>query len=123
MNFFEMLILLSDVVMSNLLILSKRVVARFDYFPGKSLISSYLFNLILDVFSMHVSGERLGQLTGIAAILRFPMSDLDLSEDRHHDETNSEFHDADQNDLPSNPNRTVDYFDQTDGERAEASAW
>ncbi|TXG48621.1 hypothetical protein EZV62_024496 [Acer yangbiense] len=27
--------------------------------------------------SMHVSGEQLGQLTGVAAILRFPLPDLD----------------------------------------------
>ncbi|KAK3441354.1 hypothetical protein EUGRSUZ_B01384 [Eucalyptus grandis] len=27
--------------------------------------------------SMHVSGEQLAQLTGIAAILRFPLPDLD----------------------------------------------
>ncbi|KAL1452797.1 hypothetical protein WDU94_006992 [Cyamophila willieti] len=32
--------------------------------------------------SMHVSGEQLGQLTGVAAILRFPMGELeDLDED------------------------------------------
>ncbi|GFS46714.1 eukaryotic release factor 1 (eRF1) family protein [Actinidia rufa] len=32
---------------------------------------------VLIFSSMHVSGEQLGQLTGIAAILRFPLSDLD----------------------------------------------
>jgi len=32
--------------------------------------------------SMHVSGEQLGQLTGIAAILRFPMPDLEDEEDQ-----------------------------------------
>lgn len=36
--------------------------------------------------SMHVSGEQLTQLTGVAAILRFPMSELeDLSEDEEDD--------------------------------------
>jgi hypothetical protein len=76
---------------------------------------------------MHASGERLGQLTGIAAILRFPMSDLDLSEDHHHHEMNSEPQDSDgdddDDDLPSNPNRTVNHIDRIDEDRAEASAW
>ncbi|KAL1140073.1 hypothetical protein AAG570_000005 [Ranatra chinensis] len=31
--------------------------------------------------SMHVSGEQLGQLTGVAAILRFPLPELDEEED------------------------------------------
>ena len=35
---------------------------------------------------MHASGERLGQLTGIAAILRFPMPDLDLLDEHHHND-------------------------------------
>jgi len=73
--------------------------------------------------SMHASGERLGQLTGIAAILRFPMPDLDLADDHHHDETNSEQEDADNDDIPANPNRTVDHMDNTNANRAEASAW
>lgn len=33
--------------------------------------------------SMHVSGEQLAQLTGVAAILRFPMPELEDSEDEH----------------------------------------
>jgi len=74
---------------------------------------------------MHASGERLGQLTGIAAILRFPMPDLDLADDHHHHdhETNMEPQDIDNDDLPSNPNRTVNDIDNTDEDRAEASAW
>ncbi|KAI5698118.1 hypothetical protein M8J76_015893 [Diaphorina citri] len=37
--------------------------------------------------SMHVSGEQLGQLTGVAAILRFPMPELeDLSENEEEEE-------------------------------------
>ncbi len=76
---------------------------------------------------MHVSGERLGQLTGIAAILRFPMADLDLSEDHHHDhhhhQTNSELEEFHDDEIPQNPNRTVNHIDNTDGNRAEASAW
>jgi protein pelota len=71
--------------------------------------------------SMHASGERLGQLTGIAAILRFPMPDLDLSEEHHH--TNSELKEFDHDELPPNPNRTVNHIDNTDENRAEASAW
>lgn len=39
---------------------------------------------------MHGSGERLSQLTGIAAILRFPMPDLDLAEDHHENEIEEE---------------------------------
>jgi len=31
--------------------------------------------------SMHISGEQLDQLTGIAAILRFPMPELDDDEE------------------------------------------
>jgi len=86
---------------------------------------------------MHASGERLGQLTGIAAILRFPMPDLDLADDHHHHhhEMNSEVQGTDNDDLPPNPNRTVNYFNNTDEDRttdnyqtlnenrAEASAW
>uniref|UniRef100_A0A1B6EGQ4 Protein pelota homolog n=1 Tax=Clastoptera arizonana TaxID=38151 RepID=A0A1B6EGQ4_9HEMI len=36
--------------------------------------------------SMHVSGEQLMQLTGVAAILRFPMPDLDDDDDEGTDE-------------------------------------
>ncbi|KAL1399571.1 hypothetical protein pipiens_008107 [Culex pipiens pipiens] len=35
--------------------------------------------------SMHVSGEQLAQLTGVAAILRFPMPELEDSEDEQSD--------------------------------------
>ncbi|CAF3592493.1 unnamed protein product [Adineta steineri] len=91
--------------------------------------------------SMHASGERLGQLTGIAAILRFPMPDLDLADDHHHHhhETNNEQDEFNNGDLQSNPNRIVNHFnnnnnDNDDNEstnnyrtlnenRAEASAW
>ena len=81
---------------------------------------------------MHASGERLGQLTGIAAILRFPMPDLDLADDH---EVNSDALEVNNDDLQPNPNRTVLYFDNTDEDRstnnsrtlnenrAEASAW
>lgn len=68
--------------------------------------------------SMHVSGERLSQLTGIAAILRFPMPDLDLADDHHHhhhDPTNSDSTHPYENPIPENPN----HIDN----RAEASAW
>jgi hypothetical protein len=54
---------------------------------------------------MHVSGERLSQLTGIAAILRYPMADLDLLDDV------AQHSDGDELDA----NRTTD--------QAEASAW
>ena len=69
---------------------------------------------------MHASGERLGQLTGIAAILRFPMPDLDLADDHHHHETNNGNH---HDDLQPNPNRPTDDDTNSDGNRAEASAW
>jgi hypothetical protein len=87
---------------------------------------------------MHASGERLGQLTGIAAILRFPMPDLDLADDHHHHHhhMNSEVQEIDHDDLPPpNPNRTVNHVDNIDEDqttdnyqtlnenRAEASAW
>lgn len=86
---------------------------------------------------MHASGERLGQLTGIAAILRFPMPDLDLSDEHHHHhhEANGAAHDIDNDDIPANPNRTVNHFDHPNEDRtmnnyqtlnenrAEASAW
>lgn len=35
--------------------------------------------------SMHVSGEQLGQLTGVAALLRFPMPDLEDEEEADED--------------------------------------
>ncbi|XP_001847844.2 protein pelota [Culex quinquefasciatus] len=35
--------------------------------------------------SMHVSGEQLAQLTGVAAVLRFPMPELEDSEDEQSD--------------------------------------
>jgi len=74
--------------------------------------------------SMHASGERLGQLTGIAGILRFPMPDLDLADDHHHHhEANLEPQDFDEDDIPPNPNRTVNHIDNRDEYRAEASAW
>lgn len=72
---------------------------------------------------MHGSGERLSQLTGIAAILRFPMPDLDLAEDHHEDHTNATQEEFDLNELPANPNRIVNHIDNADANRAEASAW
>ncbi|XP_014254754.1 protein pelota [Cimex lectularius] len=38
--------------------------------------------------SMHVSGEQLTQLTGVAALLRFPMPDLDEEEEESDSDTN-----------------------------------
>jgi len=38
--------------------------------------------------SLHVSGEQLAQLTGVAAILRFPMPDIEDIEEESDDETN-----------------------------------
>jgi hypothetical protein len=123
--------------MFNLWIPLKKVVVKFDCFPGKFGISICLLNSNCLFYSMHASGERLGQLTGIAAILRFPMPDLDLSDDHHHQqhETNSEEEEYHNGGLQPNPNRTVDQFDDTDEDqsttnqrtlnenRAEASAW
>jgi len=40
--------------------------------------------------SMHVSGEQLGQLSGIAAILRFPLPELDEDEDEEGEGSESE---------------------------------
>ncbi|CAF3151468.1 unnamed protein product [Rotaria sp. Silwood2] len=89
--------------------------------------------------SMHASGERLGQLTGIAAILRFPMPDLDLTDEHHHHhhhhEIQNEQYNLNNGDLQLNPNRTDNYLDDTNDDqstnndrtlketRAEASAW
>lgn len=36
--------------------------------------------------SMHVTGEQLGQLTGIAAVLRFPLPEIENDEDDDSDE-------------------------------------
>lgn len=42
---------------------------------------------IIRIFSsLHVSGEQLGQLSGVAAILRFPLPDLEDSESDDSDE-------------------------------------
>lgn len=60
---------------------------------------------------MHVSGERLSQLTGIAAKLRYPMADLDLAEDHHHHENNHEPAEAN---LMANPNRPSTQTNQND---------
>ena len=38
------------------------------------------YNLSCAPVGMHVSGEQLQQLTGIAAILRFPLPDLEDAE-------------------------------------------
>lgn len=47
-----------------------------DYVPGVREAGGEVF-----VFSaMHVSGEQLGKLTGIAAILRFPLAELEDQE-------------------------------------------
>lgn len=35
---------------------------------------------------MHVTGEQLGQLTGIAAVLRFPLPELEEDDDDSSDE-------------------------------------
>lgn len=40
--------------------------------------------------SMHVSGEQLGQLTGVAAILRFPLPDLEDEDDLSDDENGTD---------------------------------
>ena len=67
---------------------------------------------------MHATGERLSQLTGIAAILRFPMHDLDLAEDHHENETNNvEEEDEDEEEFDHND------IDNTDANRVVASAW
>lgn len=84
---------------------------------------------------MHASGERLSQLTGIAAILRFPMPDLDLS-DEHHHHHHQEDHNADNGALQPNPNRPINNSNDNNDDdqvednhrtlnenRAEASAW
>ena len=84
---------------------------------------------------MHVSGERLSQLTGIAAILRFPMPDLDLADDHNHHEMNSEQQSLNNDNLELNSCRNANNLDDNDDHqstnnyrtlnenRAEASAW
>lgn len=61
---------------------------------------------------MHVSGERLSQLTGIAAILRYPMPDLDVLDEEKEDEANG---------MNSEP--TGDHDDGQVNRDGEASAW
>lgn len=45
---------------------------------------------VLIFSSMHASGEQLGKLSGVAAILRFPMPDLDDAEEGEDDEDDEE---------------------------------
>ena len=106
------------------LIQSKKVAAMSNYFPGKILSksSSYEYRRI-SFCSMHGSGERLSQLTGIAAILRFPMPDLDLAEEHHEADTNATQDEFDMHEPAPNPNRMVNHINNTDANRAEASAW
>jgi len=63
---------------------------------------------VVKIFSsMHVSGEQLGQLSGIAAILRFPIPDLEELEEVASDpeeEDNSEEDDS----LPTNGLSTIE---------------
>jgi protein pelota len=40
--------------------------------------------------SLHVSGEKLGQISGVAAILRFPMPEIDQEEEEEDDEGDSD---------------------------------
>lgn len=69
---------------------------------------------------MHGSGERLSQLTGIAAILRFPMPDLDLAEDHH---TNNVEEEEEEDDEFDHHEATGNDIDNTDANRVVASAW
>lgn len=48
---------------------------------------------VLIFSSMHVSGEQLSALGGVAAILRFPLHELEDEEmsDSEHDENNGDF--------------------------------
>jgi len=89
--------------------------------------------------SMHVSGERLSQLTGIAAILRYPMPDLDLAEegeetDEQQDQqppyplppTNDDGDDDgddDDDDEDDDDDAEKDLPSKNQYQRAEASAW
>eukprot|EP00742_Colponemidia_sp_Colp-10_P004952 GILJ01005290.1.p1 GENE.GILJ01005290.1~~GILJ01005290.1.p1 ORF type:complete len:434 (-),score=75.79 GILJ01005290.1:47-1348(-) len=69
--------------------------------------------------SLHVSGERLGQLSGVAALLRFPLPDIDEGEDE--DETKSESSlssDGDTRDLVANFDKSG-FGDEEDGEEEE----
>lgn len=48
--------------------------------------------------SLHVSGEQLKQITGIAAILRFPMPELLELEDSEEEEEEDDFSPSDDDD-------------------------
>jgi hypothetical protein len=76
---------------------------------------------------MHASGERLGQLTGIAAILRFPMPDLDLADDHHiHHEMNNDYQELNPDELETDnhfEDRSTNNYRTLNENRAEASAW
>ena len=96
---------------------------------------------LLSSFSMHVSGERLSQLTGIAAILRYPMPDLDLEGEGEEveqqqqqpllpptnngddDEDEEDDDDDDEKDLPPNDGYRPATTTTANYQRAEASAW
>lgn len=43
-------------------------------------------SVMLPTSSMHVTGEQLGQLTGIAAVLRFPLPEMEDDDDDDSDE-------------------------------------
>lgn len=49
-----------------------------------------VFSLL--VVSMHVTGQQLGQLTGIAAILRFPLPELENERDNDSDQVGCCYH-------------------------------
>ncbi|CAF1521686.1 unnamed protein product, partial [Didymodactylos carnosus] len=70
--------------------------------------------------SLHASGERLGQLTGIAAILRFPMPDLDNDEQLHHHDHADNITINDDY-IPENPNRTVNHNNYYSGQGDKTS--
>jgi hypothetical protein len=90
----------------------------YDFSPGKS-IEIIFIRLLKEFCSMHGSGERLSQLTGIAAILRFPMPDLDLAEDHHANEPNNE----DEEGEFEHNEATTNHIDNPDANRVVASAW
>jgi len=58
--------------------------------------------------SMHVSGEQLGQLSGIAAILRFPLPEIEdaVSNEDDKDENSDSDNDNNNNGIKKNGNNS-----------------
>lgn len=48
-----------------------------SYEPYPDPLAQFIAVCLSNASSMHVTGEQLGQLTGIAAVLRFPLPEIE----------------------------------------------